>query len=104
MDIPNHFLGKIAQSLSRAGILEITQGAKGGYRLAVQPSDISLLSVIEIMEGGIFLNQCLLREDSCRRSPFCSVHLVWEDARRALRGVLAQADFATLAKKNVKPP
>ena len=99
MDIPNHFLGKIVQSLSRAGILEITQGARGGYRLLERPCDISLLAVIEAMEGGIYLNQCLLREKSCERSHFCAVHQVWEEARQALRGVLAKADFATLARK-----
>ncbi len=101
MDIPTQFLSKIAQRLAHGGLIEIRQGAKGGYRLSRRPEDISLLEVIEAVEGQIFLNQCLMRPDSCQRTPLCPVHRVWERARDDLRRVLGGADFAELARQEL---
>jgi Rrf2 family protein len=52
MDIPDQFLGKIAQQLSRAGFLEIVQGPKGGFRLLISPDKMSLLDVGEESTEG----------------------------------------------------
>ncbi|MFZ0134935.1 MAG: Rrf2 family transcriptional regulator, partial [Desulfobacterales bacterium] len=72
MDIPEQFLGKISQQLSRAGFIDIVQGAKGGYRLVVPPHELTLLDVIEAVVGEIFLNDCVLRPESCNRSNACA--------------------------------
>ena len=97
MDIPHEFLGKVAQDLSRAGIIRIERGAKGGYRLIPAPADVNLLDVVEAVEGEILLNDCIGSKKSCSRSLTCPVHPVWAEARGRLRLILAQADFATLA-------
>jgi len=96
MDIPDQFLGKIAQQLARSGFLEIVQGAKGGLKLTVAPQDITLLDVVEAVIGEIFLNDCVIRPESCERSQACTVHLVWEKARSQLRDTLQEATFASL--------
>jgi Rrf2 family protein len=96
MDIPEQFLGKIAQQLARAGLIEIIQGAKGGFRLMRIPSELTLLAVIEAVIGQIFLNDCILRPESCDRSPACKVHVVWENVRNQLRESLRQATFSAL--------
>jgi Rrf2 family protein len=96
MDIPEQFLGKIVQQLSRAGLIEIIQGAKGGFRLTVLPADLTLLTVIEAVIGEIFLNDCVLRPESCDRSPACKVHVVWENVRNQLRESLRNVTFAHL--------
>lgn len=93
MDIPAQFLGKIAQQLARAGIIEIVQGAKGGYRLLVPSEKLTLLDVVEAVIGEIFLNDCVVRPESCERISACAVHRVWEKARDQLRETLRQADF-----------
>jgi Rrf2 family protein len=93
-DIPSHFLAKIAQQLSRAGIIEISQGARGGYRLLVPPEKLSLLDVIEAIIGEIFLNDCVVRPESCHASSTCAVNSVWNQARDQLRETLAQVSFA----------
>jgi Rrf2 family protein len=95
-DIPSHFLAKIAQQLSRAGIIEIQQGAKGGYRLLVSPEKLTLLEVIETIIGEIFLNDCVLRPESCNASSNCAVNQVWLEARTQLRDTLRQVTFAKL--------
>ena len=97
--IPSHFLAKIAQQLSRAGIIEILQGARGGYRLAVSPEKLSLLDVIEAIIGEIFLNDCVIRPESCHASSSCAVNNVWMQARNQLRQTLAQVTFAKLLEE-----
>ncbi len=98
-DIPSHFLAKIDQQLSRAGIIEILQGAKGGYRLLVAPEKLSLLNVIEAMIGEIFLNDCVVRPESCHASLTCAVNKVWMQARDQLRQTLAGVTFAKLLEE-----
>jgi Rrf2 family iron-sulfur cluster assembly transcriptional regulator len=100
MDIPGQFLGKIAQQLAHAGLIEVVQGSKGGLRLVFAPDKISLLDVVEAVIGEIFLNDCILRQDSCDRSNACAAHFVWEKARNQLRATLSEATFARLLKED----
>jgi len=86
----------IAQQLAKAGILEIIQGAKGGYRLVIPPEKLTLLDVVETISGEIFLNDCLMRPGACSRSPTCKVHQVWQKAREQLRTTLRQATIDRL--------
>lgn len=96
-DVPSHFLAKIAQQLARAGIIEIMQGANGGYRLLADPSEISLLAVIEAVIGEISLNDCVTRPGSCHNSATCAIHRVWGKANRELRDTLRGTNFAAMA-------
>ena len=100
MDIPTQFLGKIAQQLAHAGLIEIVQGSKGGLRLVRSPEKISLLEVVEAVIGEIFLNDCLLKPQSCNRHNACAAHLVWEKARKQLRATLRDATFAKMLREN----
>jgi Rrf2 family protein len=93
MDIPAQFLGKIAQQLARSGIIEIVQGSKGGYRLLVSAEKLTLLDVVEAVIGEIYLNDCVVRPESCSRISACAIHRVWETARDQLRETLRKADF-----------
>ena len=99
MDIPEQFLGKIAQKLARSGFIEIIRGAKGGYRLLFSPNKLTLLDVVEAVTGEIFLNDCVMRPESCFRSPGCSIHRVWEKAREQLRETLKEATFAKMLEE-----
>ncbi len=99
MDIPAQFLSKIAQQLARVGYIEIVQGPKGGLRLIVPPEKVTLLGVIEAVIGEIYLNDCMMRPESCSRSSKCTVYQVWEKARRQLRQTLEETTFASLQTK-----
>jgi len=93
MDIPDQFLSKIAPLLAKAHIIEIIQGAKGGYRLIISPDKLTMLDVVEAVIGEIFLNDCVIRPESCERAPACSAHQVWDKARNQLRDTLRQTSF-----------
>ena len=77
MEIPDQFLGKIAQQLSRAGFIDIVQGAKGGYRLVVPPQKLTLLDVVEAVVGEIFLNDCVMRPASPMPVRHARAHCSW---------------------------
>lgn len=96
MDIPVQYLGKIAPQLARVGIIEIVQGSKGGYRLLVPPEKLTMLDVVEAVIGEIYLNDCVIRPESCHRMAKCSVHQVWEKARDQLRETLRQTNFESI--------
>jgi Rrf2 family protein len=97
MDIPYPFLGKIGPKLAAAGFIRIAQGAYGGYALFRPAEEITLLDVVEAVEGIIFLNDCLMSENACHHRPTCAVHKVWHQARAGLREVLGSVHFAQLA-------
>lgn len=99
MDIPDQFLGKIAQQLARAGAIEIIQGARGGLRLVVAPEQLTLLEVVEAVIGEIFLNDCVLRPESCNRSHACAVHGIWAKAKDQLRQTLREATFDRILRE-----
>src|SRR5215813_13168285 len=63
--IPPSFLAKIISQLSVAGLLHTARGARGGVRLAREPKDISLLEVIEAIDGPIQLNECVGGKGTC---------------------------------------
>ncbi|WP_035243675.1 RrF2 family transcriptional regulator [Desulfonatronovibrio hydrogenovorans] len=98
MGLPDAYLAKVAQSLAKSGLIQIRQGARGGYRLTRKPYEINLLQVVEAVDGEIFLNECVMSPDSCLRSPLCGVHQIWQKARQRLRDTLAEADFEQLAR------
>jgi len=99
-DIPTHFLAKIAQDLARAHFIEIRQGAGGGFVLAKNPADITLLEVTETMIGEIYLNDCVARPGSCRITYDCAVHGVWMNACAQLRETLQKVTFDQLITKS----
>ena len=87
-DIPDNFLRKLVQQLKRAGLLKSTQGNGGGISLNVEAEKITPLDIIEIVEGKIGLNKCLIHNDFCNRDNYCSIHIIWDEAQTQLRDKL----------------
>ncbi len=92
-DVPESYLAKIFQDLSKAGLVRSHRGAKGGFSLARPASEITLRQVIEALQGPISLNRCLDVRDVCPRQDDCAVSLV---LRKAQEQLLEALDAATL--------
>jgi Rrf2 family protein len=82
MRIPKSFLAKILQRLVKSKILTSTRGVNGGFQLAQKASDISLLSIMEAIQGPAGINLCAIDSRKCKLSAGCSVHPVWVDIRK----------------------
>jgi Rrf2 family protein len=99
-DVPEAFLSKVLQSLTRAGLIVSHRGASGGYSLGGAGGAITLLEVVEALEGPIQLNVCVGPHSNCNRSVWCPVHPVWERAQEALTSVLRSVTIASLAAES----
>lgn len=95
MGIPPRFLPQVMGDLVRAGIAEGVVGRAGGYRLARDPSEISLLEVIQAAEGDARRRTCVLKGVECGTTGTgCDVHHVFAAAQAAW---LLELGGATLA-------
>lgn len=96
-DIPELYLSKLAATLKAAGVLRSERGAKGGYRLARRPEDISILSVVEALEGRSSLLECTDDPAICARSGECRTLPVWSGLDKAINDYLRGVSLADAA-------
>jgi Rrf2 family protein len=96
-DITPAFLTKIFQPLIKEGIVGSQRGVCGGFYLAKAPAEITLFDVIKSQEGPVYLNQCMVEDNSCEREFFCPVHGAWGQIRKEFVATLSRYDFASLA-------
>jgi Rrf2 family iron-sulfur cluster assembly transcriptional regulator len=97
-DIPEKFLAKIFQSLSKAGIVRSHRGVRGGFTLSRDPHSITVKDVLETIQGPYFLMKCLKDKEACTRRPaeFCALREVLLIGQRKLVGVFEQYSLADL--------
>lgn len=99
--IPMRFLLKIFRLLTKSGIVESYRGINGGYALARPPEEITMLDVIEAIEGPIRINRCLISPGECNKgaSPTCPVHEALYSVQQTLTGRFGSYNFRTLSEK-----
>lgn len=96
--IPPRFLEQLFVALRRAGLVTAVRGAKGGFVLSRDPSEISVLDVVEALEGPLNASVCDAgRATGCQKSATCAAAPVWAKASGALRDVFATTSLASLA-------
>lgn len=81
LDLPFHFLSKSLQKLVHAGILVSQRGSSGGVALARNASDITLLSLIDAVDGNTFFEACVLGIGNCESETPCALHEQWDKWR-----------------------
>ncbi|MCC6499441.1 MAG: Rrf2 family transcriptional regulator [Anaerolineales bacterium] len=96
--IPPSFLAKIISQLSVAGLLHTLRGARGGISLARHPGEITLLEVIEAIDGPIQLNMCVEQSGVCSFEENCPLQPVWCGTQNDLVQKLRSTNFAQLAE------
>lgn len=97
--IPPSFLAKIISQLSIAGLIHTSRGAKGGVSLMRKPEEISLLDVVEAIDGPITLNECTKDRAECTFGETCPLHDIWCEAQELLVGKLSQTTFDQLVER-----
>jgi len=97
--IPRSFLAKILQKLVKAKIVRSYRGVKGGFSLARQAKDISVLDVLEAIEGKLSMNICLADKRKCDFSRHCPIHSVWANVQVKVTDVLKKSNFDELARQ-----
>jgi Rrf2 family protein len=95
--LPMPFVRRLIKPLVSKGILASARGSAGGIRLARPAKEISLLEVVNAMEGGMALNHCADAHKGCPLSHGCPVQSVWNGATQALERHLEAVRFDSLA-------
>lgn len=83
-DISIKYLEQLIIPLKKAKFIKSVRGPKGGHLLTKSPSDITAGEIVDALENGINLTQCIVNPDECDRSFECKTRCVWEIATRAM--------------------
>ena len=96
-DIPLKFLEKILQNLVNSGLLSVTYGPKGGYRLARGADKISFWDVIKAVEGAPRINRCIGEKPECDDDE-CSMKGHWKHFQGQIEKMFEKTTIAEAIK------
>src|SRR3954468_9151183 len=96
-DLPRDFLAKIFQKLVRNGILKSAKGRGGGFTLAKPQHEITLIDIVEAIEGPQLLDACVVGLEKCNDQMPCSQHDLYKPIRQRLKDYLRTTTLADLA-------
>jgi Rrf2 family protein len=96
--IPAQFLAKILQQLARQGMLKSSKGPTGGFSLRIAPAEISLLRIVEAVDGLEDYKRCVGGMPECNDLAQCGMHDSWKTLRSRIMDYLESTSIADLAK------
>jgi FeS assembly SUF system regulator len=97
--VPLPTVQKVLKVLTREGLTQSVRGKRGGYSLALDPADITLLQVIETLEGPIGLTECASADgEPCDRRDGCSMSGHWPFINRAIRAALGAMSILDVSR------
>jgi Rrf2 family iron-sulfur cluster assembly transcriptional regulator len=94
--VPKSFLAKIFQNLARAGLVKSVRGAGGGFVLAKEPGDVTILEIVEAIEGKIVFQRCKQQKPDCKHIGGCALCGLFEQAQDGLKDVLTRTSLNDL--------
>lgn len=77
-DVPEKFLAKIFQGLTKAGIVRSHRGVKGGFVMARPADKVTIKEVLEAIQGPYYVAKCLAGEEECEKAEGCSIRKLME--------------------------
>lgn len=94
-------VSKILKQLAREGLVVSHRGVKGGYALARRPEHISMVEIIDALEGRVGLTECGSSPGLCAQESGCSIRTNWQRINSAVREALAGVTLAEMAEPDV---
>jgi Rrf2 family iron-sulfur cluster assembly transcriptional regulator len=95
-NLPEKFLAKIFQNLTRSGLIISHRGARGGFSLARPADQITVKELLESIQGPIHFTKCLSGLDDCDRKEICELRKLWKKAQDYCMKLLTQNTLADL--------
>jgi Rrf2 family protein len=99
-EISEKYLSLIIIPLKAAGLVNSMRGARGGYTLAKDPSQITLKEIVDVLEGETCLVDCVKNSTSCPRADQCASRDLWAIVSRSISEALGSMTLEDLAKKS----
>ena len=100
--VPTPYLEQLLGNLRRAGLIHSVRGAQGGYQIARPPGEITILDVIDAMEGPLELSECMKDDCHCDRSCQCPVRRVWQRLTESINRELAGVTLGDMFDQTLK--
>jgi len=91
---------KILQRMHKAGLVSSGMGPKGGFILSRPPSEITLMDVVEALQGNVRLNRCLLDGDGCEFQSTCEINTKLSDLQLYINDFFSGITLAEMIKPN----
>jgi Rrf2 family protein len=88
--VPENYLAKIFQKLTRSGIVTSSRGAVRGYALARKPKDLKVKEILVAIEGSDLFDRCVFWSDRCADANPCPLHFRWKKVRERVIGTLME--------------
>jgi Rrf2 family transcriptional regulator, iron-sulfur cluster assembly transcription factor len=103
LELPTPYLAKILQQLAKHKILHSAKGPHGGFSMFRDPKKVTLLNIIEIIDGDEFFKNCIIHNSSCtyvdeKKLP-CPLHDDYGNLRAGLINLFEKRTIYDLAKK-----
>lgn len=105
-DVPYSFARSIQHDLAHAGIIDSLRGSHGGMRLAIDPNEVTLLRVVEAVQGPAELSACLSSGPGggvCPRAESCCYNPIWAGACELLGSYLSSVTLGEVARGEARP-
>jgi Rrf2 family protein len=98
-DVSAKYLERLFQMLKQADILRSIRGVHGGYVLAKSPEQITILEIVEAVEGKLSIVDCVINSDDCQRSPECVTRNLWSHVNNIMVDFLGTITLADLVSQ-----
>jgi len=102
MEVPLPILHQVLAELQRAGLVTSLSGPRGGYQIARDPQQLTLLEILETMEGQVTQGECALRGGPCHWDEVCALHPAWSEAREGFAAALAGHTLAEVVEMDMR--
>ena len=104
--ISEKYISRLVIALRKAGMIRSIRGVNGGFHIAMKPEDITLLDVIEVMEGPLSIVDCVMKPKRCAQHENCAPREIWcklnDDIRELMRKTTLADILISYEKQNVK--
>jgi Rrf2 family protein len=99
--IPYNNLSKLVQALSKAGVIQTKQGKNGGIQLLKSPEDISLKTIIDVIDGPTRLSDCLADTRFCALTQTCKLKGVLHDLQHKIDDLLSEVSISKIQNTTI---
>ena len=98
-EISEKYLSQIIIPLKAKGLVISFRGASGGYSLSRPPTQIAIKEIVEVLEGGLHLLECIPNPKACRRLSICVTHKLWSELGENITNTLSSVTLQDLVEK-----
>lgn len=97
------YISRLIIDLRRAGIVSSVRGARGGFLLAKKPAELTLLEIVETMEGPLSVVECVRTPETCERHGGCASHAAWEILNAEIRAAMSRITLQKILETTSVP-